>query len=80
MYVQLLLSRVSSLQQCVRRQTAVPIFPLIKNPISPQRVTPKISSEIMYEVSVLISALPNLSGEGQEAADNKTLVTVSRGP
>lgn len=33
----------------------------------------------MYEVSVLLSAVPNLSGEGQEAVDNKTPVTVSRG-
>lgn len=32
-----------------------------------------------YEVSVLMSTVPNLSGEGQEAVDNKTLVTVSRG-
>lgn len=70
---------MSSLQQRMRRQTAVPIFPLIKNPISPQRVTPKISSEMMYEVSVLMSTVPNLSSEGQEAVDNKTLVTVSRG-
>lgn len=77
--MQLLLSPVSSLQQRVRRQTAVPIFPLIKNPISPQRVTPKISSEMMYEALVLMSTVPNLSGEGQEAVDNKTLVTVSRG-
>jgi len=77
---QLLLSRVSRLQQRVRRQTAVPIFPLIKNPVSPQRVTPKISSEVMYEVSVLVSTVPNLSGEGKETVDNKTLVAVSRAP
>lgn len=70
---------MSSLRQCVRRQAAVPIFPLIKNPVSLQRVTPKISSEMMYEVSVLLSAVPDLSGESQEAVDNKTLVTVSRG-
>lgn len=78
MYLQLLLSRVSRLQQSVRRQMASPVFPLIKNPISPQTVTPKISWEMMYEVSVLVSTVPNLSGEGQEAIGNKTLVTLSR--
>lgn len=78
--VQLLLSPVPTLRQCVRRQAAVPMFPLIKSPVSPERITPKISSGMMYVVSVLCSTVPTLSGEGQEAADNKTLVTVPRGP
>lgn len=80
MCVQLLLSPVPTLRQPVRRQAAVPMFPLNKSPISPERITPKISSEMMYVVSVLFSTVPTLSGEGQEVADNKTLVTVPRGP